>query len=96
MGKVLIQFQPDVMIFDSMTFDNTSDVQRIIVKGFDVGDDEQDHMMSWVFNTDTVPMLKLQQLKSGDLLFWHGGALIPVPFDKHQENVKVFRKVLNK
>ena len=97
MGKLLVQYHPEVMIFDSLAFDNTSDTQRIIIKGYDIHDqDMENDMMAWVFDTKTVPILHLQKLKQGDLLFWHSGELVPVPFDKEDDNVKVFRKVVNK
>ena len=94
MGKALIQYEPEVMIFDSLTIDNTAPSQRVIVKGHDIHDRHLEHdLMAWVFDSKTVPILNLQALKSGDLLFWHSGDLVPVPFDKEDKNVKVFRKV---
>lgn len=93
MGKLLIQYRPEVMLFDSLEFDNTSDVQRIIIKGYDVHDrDMENDMMAWVFDTKTVPIKSLENLKQGDLLFWQDGELLPVTFPREEDNVYVFKK----
>tara|TARA_R110001592_G_scaffold41456_6_gene135227 strand:+ start:7718 stop:8011 length:294 start_codon:yes stop_codon:yes gene_type:complete len=95
MGSALPSLQEsEVMIFDSLVINNDYPEQKLIIKGHDIADQNTTgEVFEWYFDAKTVPLLSLQTLKSGDLLFWNDGELTPVPFDKVNNNIKVFRKV---
>ena len=58
MGRLLIQYEPEVMIFDSMQINNMSETQTLIVKGYNVDDENcENDLMAWVFDTKTIPLL---------------------------------------
>ena len=93
MGKLLIQYEPEVMIFDSMQINNMSETQTLVVKGYDVDDENcENDLLAWVFDTKTIPLLQVQKLKQGDLLFWINGELIPMPFPKDSRNISIFKR----
>jgi len=98
MGSALPLLQEsEVMIFDSLIINNDLPEQKIIIKGYDINDrSTSGKLLEWYFDAKTIPLLRLQTLMSGDLLFWNDGELTPVPFDKDDKKIEIFRKVFNK
>ena len=97
MGSALPLLQEsEVMIFDSLEINNHFKNQKITIKGYDIHDRGlKGVLLEWWFDATTIPLLNLQTLKLGDLLFWNNGELTPVPFDRQDNlNIKVFSKVM--
>lgn len=96
MGSTLKSIEPEVMIFNNLYFDTSNPMGLVIIKGHDIHDQTLNkELIEWVFNPKTVPLLSLQDLKSGDLLFWHSGELVPVTYDTNDSKLTVFRKLSN-